>query len=123
MLCGELSRAKSAATASHVSEIARPGAPVWRERAFVIIGLRRNPPEWRYRLGVRTEDSQSSNPGSIPGSATKVINSLLPTIFSDTYGTEVVSEKVGCRWPAPKGAFDFERLTVSLKRYPDTKPF
>ena len=27
-------------------------------------------PEWRYRLGVRTEDSQSSNPGSIPGSAT-----------------------------------------------------
>ena len=40
------------------------------ERSFVIIGLRRNPPEWRYRLGVRTEDSQSSNPGSIPGSAT-----------------------------------------------------
>src|SRR6202011_6104676 len=28
------------------------------------------PAEWRYRLGVRTEDSQSSNPGSIPGSAT-----------------------------------------------------
>ena len=27
-------------------------------------------PGWRYRLGVRTEDSQSSNPGSIPGSAT-----------------------------------------------------
>ncbi len=27
--------------------------------------------KWRYRLGVRTEDSQSSNPGSIPGSATK----------------------------------------------------
>jgi hypothetical protein len=26
--------------------------------------------QWRYRLGVRTEDSQSSNPGSIPGSAT-----------------------------------------------------
>src|SRR5450759_3662686 len=79
---------------------------------------------WRYRLGVRTEDSQSSNPGSIPGRATKVINSLLPTIFSDTYGTtEVVSEKVGCRWPAPKWAFDFEGLTVSLKRYPDTKPF
>src|SRR5271157_6569623 len=36
---------------------------------FVIIG--KLPPEWRYRLGVRTEDSQSSNPGSIPGSATK----------------------------------------------------
>src|SRR3954471_19363208 len=35
---------------------------------------RRLPPRlrfrWRYRLGVRTEDSQSSNPGSIPGSAT-----------------------------------------------------
>ncbi len=28
-------------------------------------------PGWRYRLGVRTEDSQSSNPGSIPGSATR----------------------------------------------------
>jgi integrase len=27
---------------------------------------------WRYRLGVRTEDSQSSNPGSIPGSATNL---------------------------------------------------
>ena len=30
-------------------------------------------PKWRYRLGVRTEDSQSSNPGSIPGSATKFL--------------------------------------------------
>ena len=29
--------------------------------------------KWRYRLGVRTEDSQSSNPGSIPGSATKYL--------------------------------------------------
>src|SRR5258708_37660042 len=45
---------------------------LWRARAFVIIGLRCNPPEWRYRLGVRTEDSQSSNTGSIPVSATKV---------------------------------------------------
>ena len=41
---------------------------------FVIIGLRRNPPAWRYRLGVRTEDSQSSNPGSIPGSATNYVS-------------------------------------------------
>jgi hypothetical protein len=32
---------------------------------------------WRYRLGVRTEDSQSSNPGSIPGSATKPFSILL----------------------------------------------
>jgi hypothetical protein len=39
---------------------------------------------WRYRLGVRTEDSQSSNPGSIPGSATKVIDSLLPTASAYT---------------------------------------
>src|SRR2546428_739019 len=31
------------------------------------------PAEWRYRLGVRTEDSQSSNPGSIPGSATTLL--------------------------------------------------
>ena len=57
---------------SQVSKTARLGAPSagWLERAFVIIGLRRNPPEWRYRLGVRTEDSQSSNTGSIPVSAT-----------------------------------------------------
>jgi hypothetical protein len=31
-------------------------------------------------------------------------------------------EKAGLRWPAPKGASDFEAWTVSLKRYPDTKP-
>src|SRR5207302_1610239 len=35
--------------------------------SFAIIKISRR----RYRLGVRTEDSQSSNPGSIPGSATK----------------------------------------------------
>src|SRR5579863_2611512 len=29
---------------------------------------------WRYRLGVRTEDSQSSNTGSIPVSATIALN-------------------------------------------------
>src|ERR1700738_436668 len=50
---------------------ARPRAPGLVKTAFVIIGLRCDPLEWRYRLGVRTEDSQSSNPGSIPGSATK----------------------------------------------------
>src|ERR1039458_1719435 len=32
------------------------------------------------------------------------------------------AEKVGCRRPAPKGASDFEELTASLKRCPDTKP-
>src|SRR6266851_1162612 len=36
-------------------------------RGFAIITASQG----RYRLGVRTEDSQSSNPGSIPGSATK----------------------------------------------------
>jgi hypothetical protein len=33
---------------------------------------------WRYRLGVRTEDSQSSNTGSIPVSATKLSLSSSP---------------------------------------------
>ena len=40
--------------------------------------------KWRYRLGVRTEDSQSSNPGSIPGSATNLnlsAFSCLPLLF------------------------------------------
>ena len=32
-----------------------------------------------------------------------------------------VVEEVGIRRSSPKGAFDFERLAVSLKRYPDTK--
>jgi hypothetical protein len=35
---------------------------------------------------------------------------------------EQAAEKVNSRCPAPKGAFDFEGLPVSLKRYPDTKP-
>src|ERR1039458_619588 len=33
-----------------------------------------------------------------------------------------LAEKVDSRCAAPKGASDFEGLTVSLKRYPDTKP-
>jgi hypothetical protein len=36
----------------------------------------------RYRLGVRTEDSQSSNPGSIPGSATNVYAGFLQFLLS-----------------------------------------
>jgi hypothetical protein len=32
--------------------------------------LRGSSDSWRYRLGVRTPDSQSGNPGSIPGTAT-----------------------------------------------------
>jgi len=35
---------------------------------------------------------------------------------------EQLAEKVDVGASAPKGASDFERLTVSLKRYPDTKP-
>ncbi|MGB6247524.1 MAG: hypothetical protein WBF54_00330, partial [Terriglobales bacterium] len=31
------------------------------------------------------------------------------------------AEKVEFRCPTPKGASDFKRLAVSLKRYPDTK--
>jgi hypothetical protein len=31
------------------------------------------------------------------------------------------AEKVYLRCPAPKGGPDFEQITVSLKRYPDTK--
>ena|SRR5208337_1708979 len=33
---------------------------------------------------------------------------------------EQAAEKAAVRRPAPKGASDFEELTVSLKRYPDT---
>jgi len=33
------------------------------------------------------------------------------------------AEKVECQWPAPKGAFTFEGLTVSLRRYPDAELF
>jgi len=33
-----------------------------------------------------------------------------------------VAGKVNFGCAAPKGASDFERLAVSLKRYPDTKP-
>src|SRR6266852_1238577 len=32
-----------------------------------------------------------------------------------------LAEKLGFRCPAPKGASDFEELTASLKRCPDTK--
>jgi hypothetical protein len=35
---------------------------------------------------------------------------------------EGVAEKVDFAASAPKGASDFKRLKVSLKRYPDTKP-
>ena len=50
---------------------AAPGAAAAGIAKFAII--KKLPPAWRYRLGVRTEDSQSSNPGSIPGSATSTL--------------------------------------------------
>jgi len=34
---------------------------------------------------------------------------------------QALAEKLGFRCPAPKGASDFEELTASLKRCPDTK--
>ena len=57
------------------SQATRIGAsqprPVLRKACY-----NRNLVQWRYRLGVRTEDSQSSNPGSIPGSATKYFHPI-----------------------------------------------
>jgi hypothetical protein len=38
------------------------------------------------------------------------------------FTTEEAAEKVNLAAAAPKGASDFRELTVSLKRYPDTKP-
>ena len=38
------------------------------------------------------------------------------------HGTSQAAGKVDSRCPAPKGAADFEGLTASLKRCPDTKP-
>ncbi len=46
---------------------------------------------------------------------------LKPAFLLGLGGTaEQAAEKVAVRRPAPKGASDFEELTVSLKRYPDT---
>jgi hypothetical protein len=48
---------------------------------------------------------------------------LKPAFLLAHGGTaEEAAEKANSRCPAPKGAFDFEGLPVSLKRYPDTKP-
>ena len=65
-------------------------------RARTLLGARRGAKNflsifdstgWRYRLGVRTSDSQSGNPGSIPGTATNSFS--LP--FSDP-----VRSQCGC---------------------------
>jgi hypothetical protein len=38
-----------------------------------------------------------------------------------TSAAKQFAEKPGFRCPAPKGAYDFDELTASLKRCPDTK--
>jgi hypothetical protein len=52
------------------------------------------------------------------------VRPLKGLLFWDILGiAEQLAEKVDIRCPAPKGASDFEELTLSLKRYPDTKRF
>jgi hypothetical protein len=117
-------RRRSSASFSSLNSQVATAAEI-REASFVIIGFRRNPPEWRYRLGVRTEDSQSSNTGSIPVSATKVINNLLTRSAEACYIPAVFRASLKCPRENSnvddqplKGAFDLG-LTVSLKRYPE----
>jgi hypothetical protein len=51
----------------------------------------------------------------------RLAQGLKPAFFQAVNGrAEEAAEKVAVRRPAPKGASDFEELTVSLKRYPDT---
>jgi hypothetical protein len=58
---------------------------------------------WRYRLGVRTEDSQSSNPGSIPGSATIPFRSRIDTAeLSRTLKGPGVQAGGGLHWRSGK---------------------
>jgi hypothetical protein len=65
----------------------------------------RSLPGWRYRLGVRTEDSQSSNTGSIPVSATNLSCRRLG--LCNTSG----------RWPTPSDVQVSEgEHTVSVKK-------
>src|SRR5271165_1796911 len=80
-LTGGLSTPRKAAAGAASAHISK----------FVII--KKLPPAWRYRLGVRTEDSQSSNPGSIPGSATKPLL-LSPDI---SYACRQCSKRPGTR--------------------------
>ena len=56
-------------------------------------------------------------------SAGPVPQGLKPAFFQGRNGTaEQAAGRVDSAASAPKGASDFARLTVSLKRYPDTKP-
>jgi signal transduction histidine kinase len=47
---------------------------------------------------------------------------LKAAFFQDVNGTAEQAAELDARRPAPKGASDIDELTVSLKRYPDTKP-
>src|SRR5437588_7324848 len=52
----------------------------------------------RYRLGVRTEDSQSSNAGSIPGSATSSLASSLDLSCTSEWTSETPETRpLACR--------------------------
>src|ERR1700730_7388154 len=50
---------------------------------------------------------------------------MLKTIRSRarTATAKEAAERVECQWPAPKGAFPFEGLTVSLRRSPAAELF
>ena len=54
-------------------------------------------PKRRYRLGVRTPDSQSGNPGSIPGTATKPFREQGAPIFTKV--SSVLGELARSRFP------------------------
>jgi hypothetical protein len=51
-----------------------------------------------------------------------VLNGSNEVETSSLKGIGKVCKGSNQEYPAPKGAFDFEELAVSLKRYPDTKP-
>ncbi len=51
-----------------------------------------------------------------------VLQGLKPAFLQELNGTAEQAAELDVRRPAPKGASDIDELTVSLKRYPDTKP-
>src|SRR5271165_37171 len=70
-------------------------------------------------------DAHGVGTGFTNGLASRVPNpqGLKPALLAGLSGTaEQFAEKVRIQQPAPEGAIDFERLAVSLKRYPDTNP-
>jgi hypothetical protein len=84
-----------------------PRAPLLRRLLFrARIFLRWFP--WRYRLGVRTPDSQSGNPGSIPGTAT---THLSPASHSFSFGR--------IAWTAPVAKCVSSRLAAQPEERSD----